>query len=255
MHPVTIHAGAERRIATLMRKGAAPTLLFLPGYASDMRGGKAEAIDGLAEQLGLAMLRLDYSGTGESPGRFQDGTLAHWIEDALAAVDQLTAGPMIVIGSSMGGWIAAHVALARPDWVKAIVGIAAAPDFTEWGFSQEDRATLKRDGVLARANAYAPEPMRTYLPFWESGQALRLLDSELAFDGPVRLIHGTSDPDVPVDVAHRLMAALRSRDVQLTLIKGAGHRLSEPGDLRMITSIVAELVNRLGLPVACGTPN
>jgi pimeloyl-ACP methyl ester carboxylesterase len=168
--------------------------------------------------------------------------LEHWIEDALWAVDSCTDGPVILCGSSMGGWIALHVALRRPDRVAAIVGIAAAPDFTGWGFSDAEKATLARDGVLARANAYGPEPMRTYLPFWQSGQALRLLDGPIDFAGPVRLIHGDADPDVPVAVAQRLMAALRSDDVQLTLVKGGGHRLSAPHELRAITDCVESLL-------------
>ncbi|HYI43162.1 MAG TPA: alpha/beta fold hydrolase, partial [Sphingomicrobium sp.] len=124
-----------RRIACRLRSGSGsgPTLVFLPGYASDMEGAKALAIDGLAAARGLAMLRLDYSGTGSSGGRFEDGTLELWLEEGLAAIDQLTEGPLILVGSSMGGWIAFLLALRRPDRVRASVGIAAAPDFTDWG--------------------------------------------------------------------------------------------------------------------------
>src|SRR4051794_10573131 len=143
-----------RRIAYRLRRGAGPTLVFLPGYASDMEGAKALALDGFARRRGLAMLRFDYSGTGSSGGRFDDGTLDLWLEEALAAIDQLVDGPLIMIGSSMGGWIALHLALLRPARVRALVGIAAAPDFTDWGF--RDRAEAERQG-LARG-------------FWESGQ-------------------------------------------------------------------------------------
>src|SRR5262245_25711015 len=124
---------AGRSIAYRRRKGTAPTLVFLPGYASDMEGAKALALDSFAAARGQAMLRLDYSGTGSSGGRFEDGTLDRWLDEALAAVDELTEGPLIPVGSSMGGWIALHVAQRRPERVQALVGIAAAPDFTDWG--------------------------------------------------------------------------------------------------------------------------
>lgn len=215
-----------RNIAYRLRDGISPTLVFLPGYASDMEGAKALALDAFAGKRGLAMLRLDYSGTGSSGGKFGDGTLDAWLDEAMAAIDQLTSGPLIVIGSSMGGWLALHIALRRPDRVNASVGIAAAPDFTDWGFS--DAATAEQQGI-ARG-------------FWESGQRMLLLDRPIAIDGPVRLIHGELDQDVPVGIAHRTMTALRSGDVQLTIIKGGGHRLSEPHEIDAILCTVASLL-------------
>jgi pimeloyl-ACP methyl ester carboxylesterase len=216
----------DRRIAYRLRTGAPPTLLFLPGYASDMEGAKALALDAFAESRGLAMLRLDYSGTGSSGGKFEDGTLALWLEEALAALDRLTLGPIVVVGSSMGGWIALHLALLRPERVRALVGIAAAPDFTKWGFA---------DGNDAVAHGIARG-------FWESGQRLLLLDSETAIDCPVRLLHGEVDLDVPLEVAFRLMRALRSSDVQLNVLKGGGHRLSEPHEIRAMLATVEALL-------------
>jgi pimeloyl-ACP methyl ester carboxylesterase len=215
-----------RSIGYRLRVGNAPTLVFLPGYASDMEGAKALALDAFAEQRGLAMLRLDYSGTGSSGGEFADGTLALWLEEVLAVVDRLTQGPLILVGSSMGGWLALHVALLRPERVKALVGIAAAPDFTQWGFS--DGETAERQG-LARG-------------FWESGQKLLLLNGEIPIDCPVRLIHGELDTDVPLDLAFRTLRALRSADVQLLTIKGGGHRLSEPHEIEAILRTVAALM-------------
>ena len=231
-----------RSIAYRLRRGNVPTLLFLPGYASDMEGTKAVALDSLAERRGLAMLRLDYSGTGSSGGRFEEGTLALWLEEALAAVDQLTSGPLVLAGSSMGGWIALHLALLRPERVRALVGIAAAPDFTDWGFSERQKAALQRHGKVEEPNPYGPEPQLFTRLFWESGQRLRLLDSEIPIDCPVRLLHGEADEEVPVDVALRLMRRLRSADVQLTVLKGGGHRLSEPHEIRAILSTVEALV-------------
>jgi pimeloyl-ACP methyl ester carboxylesterase len=215
-----------RAIAYRLRPGREPTLLFLPGYASDMEGAKAVALDGFAERRGLAMLRLDYSGTGSSPGNFADGTLALWLEEGLAAVDRLTEGPLIIVGSSMGGWIALHLALLRPERLHALVGLAVAPDFTAWGFRDGDDAEQKG---LSRG-------------FWESGQQLLLLDSEIAIDCPVRLIHGEKDSDVPSKVALMTMDRLRSADVQLNLIKGAGHRLSEPREIDAILRTVDGLL-------------
>jgi pimeloyl-ACP methyl ester carboxylesterase len=222
-----------RSIAYRLRAGNVPTLVFLPGYGSDMEGTKALELDEFAARRGIGMLRLDYSGTGSSAGRFEDGTLAHWIEEALAAVDRLTEGPLIVVGSSMGGWIALHLALMRPERVRALVGIAAAPDFTEWGFSAEQKAALRRDGKLGD---------ELTLAFWESGQQLRLLEREMAIDAPVRLLHGEIDRDVPLDIAFRLMRGLRSSDVQLNVLKGGGHRLSEPREILAILSTVEALL-------------
>jgi pimeloyl-ACP methyl ester carboxylesterase len=220
---------AGRRIAYRLREGAGPMLVFLPGYASDMEGTKALALDAFAERHGQAMLRFDYSGTGSSAGCFEDGTLARWLEEALAAIDLLTKGSLIVIGSSMGGWIALHLALLRPDRIGALVGIAAAPDFTDWGFDAEQVVQLGGEGMLTRG-------------FWESGQRLLLLNQEIAVECPVRLVHGERDVDVPLDVAFRTMHALRSSDVQLNVLKGGGHRLSEPHEIDAILRTIAALL-------------
>jgi pimeloyl-ACP methyl ester carboxylesterase len=231
-----------RRIAYRMRDGGGPALVFLPGYASDMEGAKALALDAFADGRGLAMLRFDYSGTGSSGGRFEDGTLALWLSVALAAVDQLAHGPLILVGSSMGGWIALHLALLRADRVQALVGVAAAPDFTAWGFTDRQKAALERDGRIEEPNPYGPESSVFTQAFWESGQRLRLLEHEIGIDCPVRLLHGEVDTEVPLDIAFRLMRALRSSDVQLNVLKGGGHRLSEPHEIRAILHAVEALL-------------
>jgi pimeloyl-ACP methyl ester carboxylesterase len=233
---------AGRAIAYRLRQGNVPAVVFLPGYASDMEGAKALALDAFAQQRGLCMLRFDYSGTGSSAGKFEDGTLAIWLEEGLAALDRLTEGKVILVGSSMGGWIALHLALLRPERVRAVIGIAAAPDFTEWGFSPEQKSALRRDGCIEEPNPYGPEPSVFTRPFWEWGQQLRLLGGEIAIDCPVRLLHGEADPEVPLEVAFRLMRALRSSDVQLNVLKGGGHRLSEPHEIRAILSTVEALL-------------
>ena len=211
--------GEGPRLAYRLRPGASPTILFLPGYASDMDGAKAVALDAFAAEHGLAMLRFDYSGTGLSDGDFADGTLDRWIEEALHVADVVTQGPLILVGSSMGSWIALHVALRRPERLVALLGIAAAPDFTEWG----DRIGLSE-------------------AFIQSGQSNLLLNSDIIVECPVRLVHGDKDADVPLVIALDLLERLRSADVQLTIIKDGGHRLSEPHEIRAILRTVAALL-------------
>ena len=230
------------RLAYRLRPGDSPILVFLPGYASDMDGAKALALDAFAARRGVGMLRFDYSGTGSSGGAFEDGTLAGWLAESLAMVDQLTAGPVILIGSSMGAWIALHVAQRLPQRVRALVGIAAAPDFTAWGYSEADKATLRREGRLQRPNPHGDAPQLTTLAFWQSGEELRLLDGTIDIDCPVRLIHGDADREVPVAIAIRTLQRLRSADVQLNIVKGGGHRLSEPREIAAIVRTIAALL-------------
>lgn len=237
---LTSPAGVD--LAYRMREGTSPTLLFLPGYASDMDGAKAAALDALAADRGLAMLRFDYSGTGSSGGQFEGGTLSAWLDEARVMIDALTDGPLMLAGSSMGGWIALHLTLQIPERVQALIGIAAAPDFTEWGFTSQDKARLLAEGRLERPSAHGGEPQLTTRGFWDSGQTLRLLDGPIAIGCPVRLIHGEADEDVPLDIAMQLMARLRSADVQLNIVKGGGHRLSEPHEIKAIVRTVAALL-------------
>ncbi len=205
-----------------------------------MEGSKALALDAFAEKRGLAMLRLDYSGTGSSEGRFEDGTLERWIADALLLIDRVTDGPLILVGSSMGGWIALHLALRRAGQVQALVGIAAAPDFTDWGYDDEQKRRIVENGRFERPSPY-DEPHLIHRGFWESGQQLRLLEDEIAIDCRVRLVHGDADEDVPA-IAMRLKDAVRSADVQLTILKHGGHRLSEPHQIDALVRVVAALV-------------
>ena len=207
-----------------------------------MEGAKAVALDGFAERRGLAMLRFDYSGTGSSQGAFEDGTLGGWLDEALHMLDSLVEGPVVLVGSSMGGWIALHMALRRPDRVHALLGIAAAPDFTDWGFTDDQKAALQEAGSLEEPNPYGPEPQVFTRGFWQSGQEMQLLGKPIAISCPVRLVHGENDTDVPLPVAYRLLQQLRSADVQLTIVKGGGHRLSESNEIELILRTVAGLV-------------
>ena len=207
-----------------------------------MEGSKARALDAFAERRGLGILRFDYSGTGSSGGRFEDGTLANWLTEVLTLVDELTTGPLVLVGSSMGGWIALHLALLRPGRVTALVAIAAAPDFTEWGFSAQQKATLVTKGRIEEPNPYSPQPTLFTRAFFETGQSLLLLGKPIAIDCRVRLVHGENDEEVPLDIAFKTMRALRSGDVQLNVLKGGGHRLSEPNEIEAILQIVAALL-------------
>lgn len=231
------------RLAYRHRPGAGPTLVFLPGYMSDMQGGKALALDAWAAGQGRAMLRLDYAGCGESDGAFEEGTLAGWRDDARRVIDAvLPEGPLILIGSSMGGWLALLLARDLGDRVLGLVGLAAAPDFTDWGFDDTQKATIAREGRLVEQTPYGDQPYVTTRAFWDSGEALRVLEGPIAIDCPVRLLHGQADPDVPWSIALRTAAQLRSADVQTILVKDGDHRLSRPQDLALLIATVARLM-------------
>ncbi len=239
--------GDGRRIAYRYRPPGAgkPTIVFLPGYASDMEGTTAVTIDAVCGQRDIGCLRVDYSGSGSSGGNFADGTLTRWLQEVLTAIDLVTDGPLIIAGSSMGGWLALHVALTRKDRVKGLLGIAAAPDFTDWGYSADDKDALRRDGKLERPNPYGPEPSVTWRAFWESGAEHRLLNNIIDLTIPVRLVHGEKDEEVHTGVPLKLMADLRSSDVQLRIVKNGGHRLSEPHEIPAILVELHGLVERI----------
>lgn len=240
--------GDGRKIAYRLRPAdprvTGPTLLFLPGYGSDMEGTKAVEIDRFAAAAGLAYLRFDYSGTGSSGGNFADGTLVRWLDEVVAIIDLVIEGPVLLVGSSMGGWIALHAALKRPARVAALVGIAAAPDFTDWGFTPEQRQSLLTTSRFERPNADGGPPLVTHARFVESGAALRMLHSPILIDCPVRLIHGDKDEEVPVGVAFKLLDSIHSGDVQLHLIKHGDHRLSKPHEIEALIRAIAVLAEK-----------
>lgn len=237
---------AGPRIAYRFTDGAGPVLVFLPGYMSDMAGSKAEALFGWARASGRACLLLDYSGCGQSDGAFADGTLSRWRDEVLALVAAVCPGRrLVLVGSSMGGWLMLLVALAIPGQVAGLVGIAPAPDFTEWGFDEAQQALLATGEVLYEANPYGPEPTPTHPGFWRDGQDNRLLAADIGLDCPVRLLQGQADPDVPWDVSLRLASALRSAEVQTILIKDGDHRLSREADIALLVQTVDALLGEL----------
>ena len=235
---------AFRRIAARAGAPPRPGIVFLGGFASDMGGTKATALAAHCRARGLALLRFDYQGHGASSGRFEEGTIGLWRNDALAALDRLTAGPQILVGSSMGGWIMLLLAAARPQRVAGLVGIAAAPDFTERlirpALSPAQRAALAQAGRLELPSAYGP-PIIVTARLMEEARRHLLLDKPLAFAGPVRLLHGMADKDVPWTLSRLVAERLAAADLVLTLVKDGDHRLSRPQDLARILAAVDEL--------------
>ena len=232
------------RLAYHLSEGEGPCVVFLPGYASDMEGSKALALEAWARAAGRAFLRFDYAGCGASEGRFEDQTLATWRDDVLAMIDRAVPGgmPVVLVGSSMGGWLMLLAAAARPNRVVGLVGVAAAPDFTDWGFTQDEKMGLLRDGRIERANPYGPEPTIYTRAFWSSGEANRLMHGRITFDGPVRLLHGMADPDVPWHRGARLAELLSGPDVQCWLVKDGDHRLSRPSDVALLERAVGDVM-------------
>jgi pimeloyl-ACP methyl ester carboxylesterase len=247
--PGTLDRGDGVPLAYALTVGRAPIVVFLPGFRSDMTGDKATHLAAFCTARGQAMLRLDYSGHGASGGAFEEGSIGRWAEDALVLIDRLTTGKLVLVGSSMGGWIALLVALARRERVGGLVGIAAAPDFTErlmWqAMAPPEREMLLRDGVLLVPSEYGgPYPITRHLI--EDGRMHLLLDAPIALDCPVRLLHGQRDPDVPWETALRIAERVIGADVQVTLVKDGDHRLSRPDDLGLLDRTLAPLLMQDG---------
>jgi pimeloyl-ACP methyl ester carboxylesterase len=236
-------------LAWIRTEGRSPTVVFLPGFRSDMTGDKATVLAEFCAVRGHAMLRFDYSGHGASNGDFLDGTIGSWAEDALAAVDALTEGPLVLVGSSMGGWIGLLTALARPERVAAFIGIAAAPDFTQrlmWeSMTPAEKATLERDGVLYVPSQYG-EPTPITRALIDEGARHHVLMGQIALRCPIRLLHGQQDPDVPWQFALTIAEQAESNDVQVILVKDGDHRLSRPADLALLRATVAPFLGQDG---------
>lgn len=229
--------------------GKGPGIVFCGGFMSDMTGTKATALESHVSAAGHGFTRFDYSGHGASDGAFRDGTIGRWAEDALAVLDEVTDGPQILIGSSMGGWVSLLCALARPDKVKGLILIAPAPDFTErlmWpDFSEEEKATILSQGYIEQPSEYGDEPYVITKALIEDGRQHLLLDKVLALDIPVRILHGMKDVDVPYQLSFDLIEALTSTDVVLTLVKEGDHRLSEEDDIARLNTSVDGLLKSL----------
>lgn len=222
-----------------------PGIIWLGGFKSDMTGTKASALAQWAQETNHSFLRFDYFAHGASQGSFREGTIGRWKDDALLMMERLTKGPQILIGSSMGAWIALLVALARPEQVKGIVLIAPAPDFTEdlmWaGFDEDIKKTLLEDGLYSQPSEY-DEPYEITLKLIEDGRNHLLLNKPIPLHCPVRILQGVQDEDVPWEHAVRTLNALASDDVTLQLNKVGDHRLSEPDDIARLMHTVEDLL-------------
>lgn len=225
---------------------ALPVIVFFPGYKSDMNGTKAAFLAQHAAVKGQRCLRFDYSGHGQSAGRFEDGTIGTWRDDALAVIDSVVEGPMLFIGSSMGGWIALLAALARPERIAGFIGIAAASDFTRdilRRMSTAQHESLRRDGAF-RVDTHGPEPLIITQAFLDDGETHCLLDREIAIDCPVRLLQGKQDAEVPWAWANRIVERLRTKDKEVIFREEGDHRLSTPDDLALLAEQVDALSGR-----------
>lgn len=231
--------------------GAQPTFVWLGGFRSDMAGTKAQALAEWASDSGQAFVRFDYYGHGLSGGRFEAGSISRWLGDTLAVLDRLTDGPLVLVGSSMGGWLALRAAEERPRRVAALLLIAPAADFTErlmWpGFTPEQQRTLVTEGRLDLPSAYSPEPTVITREMIEDGRQNLVMDSPIGFAGPVRILQGGQDPDVPLAHVHALAALMSDAQLSMEVIFDGDHRLSRPQDL----AVLVEAANGLRRALAC----
>ena len=233
---------AYRRVA-----GRGPGVVFLGGFMSDMTGEKATALDALCRKQGRAFLRFDYRGHGASGGRFEDAVISDWLADTLDALDRLTDGPQMLVGSSMGGWLMLLAALARPERVRALVGIAPAPDFVlrmEAGLTADQRKALDDEGFFLRPSGYGDGPYTITKALIEDGRRRCLLDRPIPITAPVRLLHGMRDDAVPWRDSLRLAERLESGDVRTVFVKDGDHRLSRPPDLALLATVLEGLLRQ-----------
>lgn len=226
-----------------------PGVIFLGGFMSDMTGTKAVFLEQYCRERGQGFVRFDYQGHGASSGRFEDGTIGRWLQDALDVFDTLTEGPQIVVGSSMGGWLALLLALRRPERVAGLIGLAPAPDFSDDVYhhelTQQQRHEIEEKGVTYLPNLYgAPYPLTRQL--FDEARQHYLLQQEIAIYCPVRLIHGRQDPDVPWQKSEKIKEKLLSQDVKIYWVEEGDHRLSRDQDLSLIGETVAEISHASG---------
>lgn len=244
----TLSAPDGQTIAYHVLEGKTPGVMFLGGLMSDMSGTKAIALESHCRAAGRAFVRFDYLGHGESSGSFVDGTIDRWHADTLAVLDEIARGPQILVGSSMGGWQMLLAARARPERIAGLIGVAAAPDFTEdlmWDqFDDAAKARIRAEGILHLPSEYEDTPYPVSLALIEDGRDHLLLRSPLALNCPLHLIHGMADRDVPWQTALNIAEAVSSEDVSVTLVKGGGHRLSTAADLARLASAVDDMAAR-----------
>ncbi|NBX03499.1 MAG: alpha/beta hydrolase [Alphaproteobacteria bacterium] len=242
----------NKKLAYVLCGGASPTMVFCGGFKSDMTGSKALALEEFCRARGQRFLRFDYTGHGKSSGTFTDGCIGDWFADALDIIDELAGEKFILVGSSMGAWISLLVARARVEKLVAFVGVASAPDFTEkliWNqMTPEQQKQMMEEGVYYAPSCYGDEPYAITKKLIEDGRGHLLLDSPIALNVPVRLLHGTKDEDVPHAISELLLERITSADKSLTLIEGGDHRLSEPKYLKLLCEVVEGIIKRMLSP-------
>ena len=245
-----LHRENGNSLAWFRLEGESPGLMFLGGFRSDMSGTKASALEAHCRKVGRAYVRFDYGGHGESSGKFEEGTIGEWAEDALAILDEVAQGPQVLVGSSMGGWMMLLAALTRPGRVKGLVGVASGPDFTahfkKHRLTEETRRELGERGYVLHAPNIWEEPYPITKKLLDEGDNHLLLRGEIDVTCPVRLIHGMADDTVSWEVSLKLTEVLKSDDVRLMLVKDGGHRLSRDADIELIIRTAEELADEVG---------
>lgn len=242
MQPSFLESPDNHRIAYALTEGNLPCVIFMGGFKSDMTGLKATALEASCKERGQRFIRFDYSGHGKSSGEFREGTIGAWKNDALTIIDRLGAEKNILVGSSMGAWLALLCSLERREKIAGLVGVASAPDFTEkliWEkLDAEQKEILQKEGVYYAPSCYGEEPYPITMKLIEEARNHLLLDKEINLDMPVSLLHGTNDEDVPWQVSTNLLQLITSKNATLTLVKDGNHRLSEPEQLNMMCEAV-----------------
>ncbi len=230
-------------------EGSSPTVVFCGGFRSDMTGTKATALDAWCRDRGQGFVRFDYTGHGESDGEFEAATIGQWLQDTLAVIDDLTAEPLVLVGSSMGGWIMLLAAQQRPERIAGLVGIASAPDFTErllWaGLDEGQQKALTETGRLSLRSDYLDNPTIVTTTLISEGRQHLLLNGPLDIPCPIRLLHSLDDPDVPWQLSLEIQQRVTHGDVQLTLLKDAGHRMSRSEDIALILDTTGQLLEHI----------
>lgn len=228
------------------------TVFYLSGFRSDMNGEKISFLEDLCRKEGLGFLTFDYSGHGQSSGKFEDGTISQWLSDSLDIMDHITQGAVVIVGSSMGGWLAHLVALRRPDRVVSLLGIASAPDFTEtlmWQkFTKSQQNEVESQGWTIIPTEYNPKGWTITKKLIEDGRKHLLLGDPITLNIPIRLLHGLKDASVPASYSHKLVELVTSQDVTLTLVKSGNHRLSREEDKRILWALLQDLVKQHETP-------
>ena len=245
--PAFLERADGPRLAFRHTPGEGPAIVFLPGYMSDMAGSKAQAVFDWARSAGRACLLLDYSGCGQSGGAFADGTLSRWRDEVLALIAAIPDEQrVLLIGSSMGGWLMLLVGEALGNRLAGMIGIAPAPDFTEWGLGETQKRALEAGETVFEDNPYGPDPTPTHPAFYADSRTHFRLGRTIEIEAPATLLHGQRDADVPWDVSLRLAGCLRSDSVQVVLVKDGDHRLSRAQDIALLLRTIA------AFEAACG---